>query len=701
MLHAFRACPKLDRAAAVQECPEVVEVSEMLARCLSVHWEWILLALLAAVGALIPQDRFVSAPSIDVPSSLWIIMCHPGATNTSGVISLVTNSLNKLMKMMHAYETNTAEAAYAQLPDADRPPYEEPPRRQVLAGGASMAANGQIMSCRQNRGAALAAECEVEGVFSWFQNEMGVDKAVPGKLWDGNVWHRPVMDKSRAFTVESPWFGFIAGAHIPEVFKATLNDAFGLRERLTVSFEEPIWLSIREIREACARLATATGKPKDFVAGLLLPLFKWSASREGGQDFKASEEDGARELADVKFDGHMDLQRQSFLKPGQHQQSKAHGKLRTKFDRMALAMHALYVLCKKFKEASAELPFTVDGDWASNFSLPVVISKNAIAMAYLLAEKCERTWKTLDFARSGHSLPPQVPPVDSQLGEGRVGAAGQAPHVAAEEGTEEALTRKVSVLIDTVGTQMKSKFSFTKESLGMVLPLGSDVLKKALERFPLWGCSVEVLREIMRLIWITPGRYFYYGKSVSVSNRVKGITKDHCPEYTVFFLLFAAKLLQAFGFGKVVMTTLIPGQGAGAYAWFFCKRVPDRADLVAVLGELAISDQSSPTLAACKASIEADVHPPPRAPVVDWTVVPETSQEDVADLAEKTGLVGQPEEVALAAVPVRDVAAQLDLVQVDADAAAQAAECHQHVAPDALGLDAQNQAAEEAHGFGV
>ena len=86
----------------------------------------------------------------------------------------------------------------------------------------------------------MAAECEVEGVFTWFQNEMGVDKAVPGKLWDGNTWHRPVMDKAKAFTVESPWFGFIAGAHIPETYKATLHDAFGLRERFTVSFAEPV-----------------------------------------------------------------------------------------------------------------------------------------------------------------------------------------------------------------------------------------------------------------------------------------------------------------------------------------------------------------------------------------------------------------------------------------------------------------------------
>eukprot|EP00959_Pyramimonas_sp_CCMP1952_P401446 8411673-Pyramimonas_sp.AAC.1 len=43
---------------------------------------------------------------------------------------------------------------------------------------------------------------------------MGVDKAVPGKLWDGPIWHWPVMDKAKAFTVESPWFWLrCRGAH--------------------------------------------------------------------------------------------------------------------------------------------------------------------------------------------------------------------------------------------------------------------------------------------------------------------------------------------------------------------------------------------------------------------------------------------------------------------------------------------------------
>ena len=34
---------------------------------------------------------------------------------------------------------------------------------------------------------------------------------LPAKLWDGSTWHRPGMDKTRAFTVPNPWFGCFSG----------------------------------------------------------------------------------------------------------------------------------------------------------------------------------------------------------------------------------------------------------------------------------------------------------------------------------------------------------------------------------------------------------------------------------------------------------------------------------------------------------
>lgn len=375
ILQAFRACPILDKEEARKLCPEIVEVSDMLARCLSVDWMWALLALLAVAGAMIPQDRFEPAPSIEVPSSLWIVLLHPGATNTSGVIAVITKAVTALLRRMQKHEEREAKLAYDQQPESTRGDFTVPPLRQLLAGGASLAANGMTMSCKQNRGACLSAECEIEGVLNWFSNEASVDKGAPAKLWDSVAWHRPVMDKSRAFSVDRPWYAICAGAHVPELFKATLNDTFGLRERLTACFAEPLWLSIKDIRRACALLPVPSRKPVDFVAGLFFPLLRWSVARGDSAvgTFEASDVDGALELVDQKFDGHMDNQKDCFLRPGSHQQAKYHGKLRTKFDRMALSTHVLDLICCAFKDATSDPLLNLGEEWAPQFTVTQIL----------------------------------------------------------------------------------------------------------------------------------------------------------------------------------------------------------------------------------------------------------------------------------------------------------------------------------------
>jgi hypothetical protein len=144
------------------------------------------------------------------------------------------------------------------------------------------------------------------------------------------------------------------------------EDSFGLRERLTVGFPRPTWKTIREIRAACARLPVNSGKPEDFLAALLFPILKNALAHPGGRVFQPSRMDGAQGLVDEKFDGHMSLQSEAFLKPGQHHESKKHGKLRTKFDRALLAMHMLACACKTYKaqKEAAGAAFDIQG-WSS------------------------------------------------------------------------------------------------------------------------------------------------------------------------------------------------------------------------------------------------------------------------------------------------------------------------------------------------
>eukprot|EP00969_Alexandrium_andersonii_P144708 6399009-Alexandrium_andersonii.AAC.1 len=68
---------------------------------------------------------------------------------------------------------------------------------------------------------------------------------------------------------------------------------------------------------------------------------------------------------------------------------------------------------------------------------------------------------------------------------------------------------------------MKGKYFFTKEALDKVLPPATPIVKALFDRFPLFGCPIYVLVDLMRVILVDPGRYFHYGKSPRIARRVK------------------------------------------------------------------------------------------------------------------------------------------------------------------------------------
>ena len=384
-LRAFRACPLLDPAAFQAWLPDVMWASQMLADTLAVCWEWGFLALLTVTSGLIPQDRLEPAPSISIPSSLWVVLLHPGATNSSGVVQTIATAVSTMFEWLHAQENAEHLAGRG----------DEAPRRQLLAGGGSLAATGLQMSLQQNRGAALSVEPEIEQVLSWFTAESSIDRAAPAKLWDGSDWHRPVMDKTRAFTVHRPWFGCCSGGHIPEMHRATVQDVFGLRQRVTAVYGAPKWSTIAAIRGACSKLPTADKKPAQFIAGLCYPLLRWAVSREG-VTFIPCPSDGAQALVDANFDEHMAMQQDAFLQPGRHEEAKYHGKLRTKFNRMALSLRVLQALCAAWR--STRDATDIADTWGMDCQVPLQISKEVLCT----------------FRKSNDSLLPTIVPIDIQ-----------------------------------------------------------------------------------------------------------------------------------------------------------------------------------------------------------------------------------------------------------------------------------------------
>lgn len=152
--------------------------------------------------------------------------------------------------------------------------------------------------------------------------ESCVDAGAAGKLWDGSPWHGPVMDKTRAFTIERPWYSILAAGHVPEMFQATQRDAFGLRGRLTVCVPHPRFQPLRDIIAACQSLCVPSKKPEDFLAGLLYPVlanalrhpegmalvlrldlfFLESRCVVQGREFRPDPTDGAMETVQQNFD---------------------------------------------------------------------------------------------------------------------------------------------------------------------------------------------------------------------------------------------------------------------------------------------------------------------------------------------------------------------------------------------------------------
>ena len=132
------------------------------------------------------------------------------------------------------------------------------------------------------------------------------------------------------------------------LFLRTCKDIFGLRQRITACFARPSFLPIQSIREACTLLSVPSQKPEHFLAALLFPVLRWNLQQSGGVVFRPCAADGARELTDMKFNEHVQLQKESFLVEGMHEDARMHGKMRTKHDRLVLPLHYLDSVCRLY-----------------------------------------------------------------------------------------------------------------------------------------------------------------------------------------------------------------------------------------------------------------------------------------------------------------------------------------------------------------
>lgn len=635
MLQAFRMSPQDPPVESARgHVPAIMQAIEPLAASLSVRWPAVLLAVLVATAALSPEDTLEIAPSVKVRSVIWVLMLHPGATNSSGVTGCIADALQRICardfdeaKVKADRELQRAAAAAAE-PDTQQgaPETKEPPRRQIIAGGGSLAGTGLEMSQEKNRGAALVVEPEVDHVIQWFTNEVSVDSSAPGKLWDGRAWHRAVLDKARAFTILNPWLSILCAGHVPEVFKATVKDAFGLRQRLTVCFPFPTFDNIRKVREVCMSLPVSSHTPEDYLAGLLYPVFKNSLARKG-ICLKPSSDDGADKEVDKKFDTHVELQKESFLKPHQHEQSKKHGKLRTKFDRLLIAMHLLNTYCLALQAARTQVGDTFDileTPWGADSTPAATVPKNVVDMTYLMCTYFENVWETLDFARKSYKLPKED--------------AGQdATQAGPPDLLEQERSRLELVLTVLAGKPWKDDdldFFLEVSASGLLCALRSDAYKQA-------GLTSETLLAVMQYLVTGQLPWFRYESSSAVSRALwrimqRTMNSDH-KKLIMYCACLAAKLLTLLGVGALVRTVKVAG--GGNPNWWYVPKPATRC-MHELLDLLGVHDASTPSLEAYTEWSRQPLEKPTRAPEeILWVDVNERDQKQVLEflgLSEET-----------------------------------------------------------------
>ena len=314
-----------------------------------------------------------------------------------------------------------------------------------------------------------------------------------------------------------------------------------------------------------------------------------------------------------------------------HEDAKYHGKLRTKFDRMAISVHVLNAVCRRWNADRGNPDFNLSGDWAADFAAPGTIPKEAFEFTYIFADHCEQVWATLDIGRAGHTLPAEVDP--AMPTQARPAAqAVPAGNAALGGGLGDGDNTSSAEQLASLAGSMKGKDSIAKEELVANLKASPQAVAGLLRKLPIEGITVNLVRDIMMAVLRTPGAWFYWSTNDTVKRAMHRMTRTLCQDLTLCAVFYACLGLQALKLGSVERS--VATAGGGRPVWFFAKR-PVSDPMRGVLACLGITRDSTPSLAAYAAAVAADASKPVRAPDMDWDLaLPFGLQEELAELLE-------------------------------------------------------------------
>lgn len=315
---------------------------------------------------------------------------------------------------------------------------------------------------------------------------------------------------------------------------------------------------------------------------------------------------------DDKFDSHMSLQQESFLKPRQQDISKKHGKMRTKFDRLVIAVHLLNTYCGAFQDAKGQAAFDMEGTWGQDVDPAAQVPLSVVEMTYLLCEHFEKIWDYLDFARVGHTLPPEV--LESADSQQAIAPPAENSH-----------KQLIAFLKSVCGRCWKD------EDLDFFLSFDIPTLLAGLQstEYQDAGITAAVVKATMEYILTHKDRWFQYASSSAISRALWRLVGNAVKDkgLVMYVACVAAKLLAALGLGAVVRTVKVPGGGNPNW-WFVAKKIS--AHDHGLLNVFGIHDGSTPSLKALTDRNASELVMPTRAPPeVQWGVAQRQTCADV------------------------------------------------------------------------
>ncbi|CAK9059187.1 Uncharacterized protein SCF082_LOCUS31407 [Durusdinium trenchii] len=211
---------------------------QLVADALSVPCSWVLLAEVCTAAFLAPTSVLFPTRTLPLYSMPGALILHPGATQTSGLMSTYAKVLRQIeiWQREHALQQHHARANVPPEPagqtEDNAPPESKKPRIAAPA----------VMHMGFTSGS-------VDGVVGRLMTQ----------LTDRLVWDKVTVKDRATVLVDAPFIGICGAAHMQELMNALGEaDPLGLRERLLVMYERPCFVRSTQLIEACDRIPAPT-----------------------------------------------------------------------------------------------------------------------------------------------------------------------------------------------------------------------------------------------------------------------------------------------------------------------------------------------------------------------------------------------------------------------------------------------------------